>query len=100
MGDTHDGFDGAGVNSPDDVVATIGARITHKCLLISKHTASPITFLLLSREVQSSLLVTSPLQRHLRLDIGLGTFRVKRLTHRSAAGESPARVQYSNNLTR
>ena len=75
--------------SPDDVVATIGARITHKCLLISKHTASPITFLLLSREAQSSLLVTIPLQRHLRLDIGLDTFRVKRLTHRSAAEESP-----------
>ena len=81
MGNTHDGFDGAGVISPDDVVATIGARITHKCLLISKHTASPITFLLLSREARSSLLVTIPLQRHLRLDIGLHTFRVKRLTH-------------------
>ena len=88
MGNTHDEFDGAGVISPDDVVATIGARITHKCLLISKHTASPITFLLLSREAQS-LLVTIPLQRHLRLDIGLDTFSVKRLTHRSAADESP-----------
>ena len=93
MGNTHDGFDGAGVISPDDVVATIGARITHKCLLISKHTASPITFLLLSREAQSSLLVTIPLQRHLRLDIGLDAFRVKRLTHRSAVDESPARAQ-------
>ena len=67
-----------GSSSPDDVVATIGARITHKCLLISKHTASPITFLLLSREEQSSLLVTIPLQSHLRLDIGLDTFRLKR----------------------
>ena len=61
-------------------VATIEARITHKCLLISKHTASPITLFLLSREAQSSLLVTIPLQRHLRLDIGVDTFRVKRLT--------------------
>ena len=62
------GFDGAEVISPDDVVATIGARITHKCLLISKHTTSPITLFLLSREAQSSLLVAIPLQRHLRLD--------------------------------
>ena len=100
MGNTHDGFDGAGAISPDDVVATSGARITHKCLLISKHTTSPITSLLLSREAQSSLLVTIPLQRHLRLDIGLDTFRVKRLTHRSAADESPARAQHSSNLTR
>ena len=84
---------------PDDVVATIGARITHKCLLISKHTASPITFLLLRREARP-LLVAIPLQRHLRLDIGLDTFRVKRLTHRSAADESPARAQHSSNLTR
>ena len=72
MGNTHDGFDGAGVISPDDVGATIGARIT--------------------QEAQSSLLVSIPLQRHLRLDIGLDTFRVKRLTHRSAADESPARA--------
>ena len=95
MGNTHDGFDGAGVISPDDVVATIGARITQ---MSSQQTpASPITFLLLSREAQSSLLVTIPL---LRLDIGLDTFTVKRLTHRSAADESPARAQHSSNLTR
>ena len=96
VGNTNYGFDGAGVISPDDVVATIGARITHKCLLTSKHTASPITFLLLSREAQSSLFVTIPLQRHLRLDIGLDTFRVKRLTHRSAAEsrESSAQQQF------
>src|SRR5947208_934480 len=53
---------GAGVISPDDVVATIWARITHKCLLISEHTASPITLLLLSREAQPPLLVAIPLQ--------------------------------------
>ena len=89
MGNTHDGFDGAGVISPDDVVATIGARLTHKCLLISKHTASPITFLLLSREAQQPPLVAIPLQRHLRLDIGLDTFRVKRPTYGGVADESP-----------
>src|SRR4051812_1481417 len=43
------GVDGAGVISPYDVVATIWAGITHKCLLIREHTATPITFFLLSR---------------------------------------------------
>src|SRR6185369_13803788 len=65
-------------------------RITHKCLLISEHTASPITFLLLSREAQPPLLVAIPLQRHLRLDIGLDTFGVKRPAHGGLADESPA----------
>ena len=73
VGNTNYGFDGAGAISPDDVVATTWARITHECLLISEHTASPITFFLLSREAQSPLLVAIPLQRHLRLDIGLDT---------------------------
>ena len=57
VGNTNYGFDGAGVISPDDVVATIWARITHKCLLIREHTASPITLLLLSREAQPPPLV-------------------------------------------
>ena len=87
-------------SSVQDVVATIWARITHECLLISEHTASPITVLLLSREAQSPLLVAIPLQRHLRLDIGLHTFGVKRLTHGSVADESPARAQRSSDLTR
>ena len=94
------GFDGAGIISPDDVVSTIGAGITHKCLLISKHTAPPITFLLLSGEAQSPLLVAIPLQRHLRLDIGLDTFGVKRPAHGGLADESPARAQRSSDLTR
>ena len=80
MGNTHYGFDGAGIMNRDDVVATIWAGITHKCLLISKHTASPITFLLLSCEAQPPLLVAIPLQRHLRLDIGLDTFGSARHT--------------------
>ena len=100
MGNTHDGFDGAGVISPDDVVATIGAGITHKCLLIREHTASPITFLLLSRKAQPPLLVAIPLQRHLRLDIGLHTFGVKRPTYGGVADESPARAQRGSDLTR
>ena len=101
MGNTHDGFDGAGVISPDDAVATIGARITHKCLLISKHTTSPITLFLLSRVTQPPPFVAIPLQRrHLRLDIGLDTFRVKRPTYGGVAEESPARGQRSSDLTR
>ena len=89
MGNTNYGFDGAGVISPDDVVATIGAGITHKCLLIREHTASPITLFLLSREAQPPPLVAIPLQRHLRLDIGLDTFRVKRPTYGGVVDESP-----------
>jgi hypothetical protein len=73
VGNTNYGFDGAGIICPVAVVATIWARIAHKCLLIREHTASPITLLLLSREAQPPLLVTIPLQRHLRLDIGLHT---------------------------
>ena len=97
---TRTRFDGAGIISPDDVVATIGAGITHKCLLIREHTASPITLLLLSREAQPPLLVAIPLQRHLKLDIGLHTFGVKRLRHGSVADESPARAQRGSDLTR
>ena len=100
VGNTHDGFDGAGVISPDDVVSTVSARITHKCLLIREHTASPITLVLLSREAQPPLLVAIPLQRHLRLDIGLHTFGVKRLRHGSVTDESPARAQRGSDLTR
>ena len=100
VGNTNYGFDGAGVISPDDVVATIWARIAHKCLLIREHTASPITLLLLSREAQPPLLVAIPLQRHLRLDIGLHTLGVKRLRHGSVADESPARAQRGSDLTR
>ena len=89
MGNTHDGFDGAGVISPDDVVSTVSARITHKCLLIREHTASPITLVLLSREAQPPLLVAIPLQRHLRLDIRrLDTVGVKRPPHGGLADES------------
>ena len=43
VGNTHDGFDGAGVISPDDVVATIGAGITN--VFSSANTASPIHLL-------------------------------------------------------
>src|SRR6185369_9041304 len=100
VGNTNYGFDGAGVISPDDVVATIWARITHKCLLIREHTASPITLLLLSREAQPPLLVAIPLQRHLRLNIGLHTVGVKRLRHGSVADESPARAVRGSDLTR
>ena len=37
-------------------------RGLHKCLLISKHTTSPITLFLLSREAQPPPLVAIPLQ--------------------------------------
>ena len=100
MGNTNYRFDGAAVISPDDVVSTIWARITHKCFLISKHTTSPITLFLLSREAQPPLFVAIPLQRHLLLDIGLHTFGVKRLRHGSVADEIPARAQRCSDLTR